>query len=148
MRRNCLIRRNLPGNGRNGFSESRCGRVSEGITITAFICLRIWRCRGVTGCGKGVQLLYFGDTHVKIDLQGHRLFGLCLLSFCRRYKVMSAGEKTRGAEKIVSCYEFNENAYNECRIKAFESIAGLCDPFHHRLRKYTEPCIESNPAFW
>lgn len=106
MRRNCLIRRNLPGNGRNGFSESRCGRVSEGITITVFICLRIWRCRGVTGCGKGVRLLYFGDTHVKIDLQGHRLFGLCLLSFCRRYKVMSAEEKIKDIQElefVISC---------------------------------------------
>ncbi|MCX4321498.1 MAG: DUF3990 domain-containing protein [Lachnospiraceae bacterium] len=63
------------------------------------------------------------------------------VSWCGKFK-------RRGAERIVSCYEFNENAYNECRIKAFESIAGLCDPFHHRLRKYTEPCIESNPAFW
>ena len=83
------------------FSESRCGRVSEGITITAFICLRIWRCRGVTGCGKGVQLLYFGDTHVRIDLQGHRLFGLCLLSFAGGIKSCQLGKK-RAVRKELS----------------------------------------------
>ncbi len=35
------------------------------------------------------------------------------VSWCGKFK-------RRGAEGIVSCYEFDESAYNECRIKIFE----------------------------
>lgn len=38
------------------------------------------------------------------------------VSWCGKFK-------RRGAEGIVSCYEFDENAYNEYRTKSFESYS-------------------------